>query len=161
MFKVRIRGVNNTIRQLTRDNEAVFNGAREGCTDAAKYLLEVIRDKFGKYNSTGGPPSGYGRWPKLKLETKMRKVRKYGTDRGPLIASGNTVGSLTVVDGGKGRLAASVAAESDYLVHHVYGAPGANVPMRDPMRVTAMEEKDECTKIIIQHIDEALRKAGL
>lgn len=160
MFSVRIRGVNNVVRQLVKDNEALYDGAREGCNDAAKHLLEVIRGKFGKYNSTGGPPGGHGSWPKLKFETRMRKVRRYGSDKGPLIASGKTVGSLKVKEGGKGRLAASVSAESDYLIHHVYGAPGANVPMRDPMRVTALEEKDECTKIILEHIDEALRKAG-
>lgn len=161
MFSVRIRGVNKTIRQLVKDNEALYEGAREGCNEAGRYLLEIIKGKFGKYNSTGGPPGGYGSWPKLKPDTKWKKVRKYGSDKGPLIASGKTVGSLKLKEGGKGTLAASVSAESDYLVHHVYGAPGAHVPMRDPMRVTALEEKDECTKIIMQHIDEAMRKAGL
>ncbi len=161
MFKVRIRGVNRTVRQLTKDNEAIYEGAREGCNEAARYLLDIIKTKFGKYNPTGGPPGGYGSWPKLKPDTRWKKVRKYGSDKGPLIASGQTVNSLDVVEGGKGRLAASVSADSDYLVHHVYGAPGANVPMRDPMRVTALEEKDACTDIIMKHIDEALRRSGI
>lgn len=161
MFKVRIRGVNQTVRQLVRDNEAIYEGAREGCNEAARYLLGIIKAKFGKYNPTGGPPGGHGGWPKLKPDTIWKKVRKYGSNKGPLIASGKTVGSLTVVEGGKGRLAASVGADSSYLIHHVYGAPGANVPMRDPMRVTALEEKDKCTEIIMKHIDDALRRSGI
>lgn len=161
MFKVRIRGVNNAVRSLAKIDDAIHDAAREGCNEAAWHLLDVIKGKFGVYNTTGGPPGGYGRWPKLKFETRKKKVRKYGADRGPLIASGKTVGSLTVVEGGKGRLAASVSADSDYLIHHVYGAPGANVPMRDPMRVTALEEKDKCTEIIMKHIDDALKGIGL
>ena len=161
MFSVRIRGVDRMIRNLVKANEDIYDSAREGCNAAAEHLLKKIKDKFGKYNSTGGDPGGYGAWKKLTPETRWKKVRKYGTDRGPLIASGKTVGSLFVKKGGKGTLAASVGVESDYIVHHVYGAPGANVPMRDPMRVTAKEERDACHDIIEGYIDRAIRRSGL
>lgn len=161
VFNVRIRGVDRTIRNLAATGDEIYSAARAGCNEAGEHLLEVIKNKFGHYNSTGGAPGGYGSWPKLKFETRQKKIRKYGSDAGPLIASGATVGSLHLKEAGKGRLAATVSADSGYLVHHVYGAPGRNVPMRDPMRVTALEEKDACQEIIMRHIDEAMRKAGL
>lgn len=159
-FSVRIRGVDREIRNLVDASDELREAARDGCNAAGEHLLEVIKEKFGKYNSTGGAPGGYGSWPKLKFETRRKKVRKYGRDPGPLIASGKTVNSLHLKEAGKGRLAASVTADSSYLIHHVYGAPGAHVPMRDPMRVTAIEEREECHKIILEHIEAALRKEG-
>lgn len=160
-FSVRIRGVDRTIRNLAKTSDAVLEAARAGCNEAGEHLLDAVKGKFGRYNSTGGPPGGYGSWPKLKYETKAKKLSKYGRDAGPLVASGKTVSSLHLKEAGKGRLAASVTADSSYLIHHVYGAPGANVPMRDPMRVTALEEKEACHKIILEHIEGAIRKEGL
>lgn len=161
MFNVRIRGVTQVIRNLARTSDDVHDGARQGCNAAAEYLMTKIREKFGRYNSTGGDPGGYGAWKKLTLETRMKKIRKYGHDGGPLIASGKTVGSLKVKKGGKGTLAASVSIDSDYIIHHVYGAPGGHVPMRDPARVTAKEEKDACGDIVMDYVDKALRRSGL
>lgn len=161
MFKVRIRGVDRVIRNLVRANDDVYESARNGCNAAAEHLLNKIRSKFGVYNSTGGDPGGAGAWKKLTLGTRLKKVQKYGTDRGPLIASGKTVNSLSIKEGGKGTLAASVTVDSDYMIHHVYGAPGANVPMRDPMRVTAKEERDKCHDIIEDYINSAIRRSGL
>lgn len=160
-FSVRIRGVDRTIRNMVDTGDALYDAARKGCNEAGEHLLEVIKNKFGRYNPTGGAPGGYGAWPKLKYETRAKKIRKYGHDAGPLIETGATVGSLHLKEAGKGRLAASVTADSSYLVHHVYGAPGANVPMRDPMRITAIDEKDKCHDIIVKCIDDAIRKAGL
>ena len=34
------------------------------------------------------------------------------------------------------------------LVHHMYGAPAANVPKRDPVRPTIKEENDAALEII-------------
>lgn len=161
MFSVRIRGVDRTIRNLVNTHDNIEDGARDGCNAAAKYLLGKIRDKFGKYNPTGGDPGGHGSWKRLTPDTIWKKVRKYGHNSGPLIASGKTVGSLSVKEGGKGRLAASVSVSSDYIAYHVYGAPGANVPMRDPMRVTAKEEKDECHDIVEKYVMDAIRRSGI
>ncbi len=161
MFNVRIRGVDRTLRNLASVSDEVHDSAKDGCNEAAKYLLEKVRAKFGVYQSTGGDPGGRGRWKKLSPDTMMKKISKYGFSGKPLIATGKTVGSLKVKEGGVGRLAASVSADSDYLVHHVYGAPGANVPMRDPMRVTAVEERDACHEIIEKCIQDAIRRSGL
>ena len=129
-----------------------YDAARDGTVLAAEYLLEKVKAKIGVYQSTGGPPGGYGRWPKLKYDTIKKKLRKYGVGNKPLLMTGDLSESFTVVEGGKGRVSASVGSDSDYLVHHVYGAPGAKVPMRDPIRITAVEERDACHKIIEDEI---------
>lgn len=149
MLKTRVRGVDTYIRDLAKLEYRTYDAARDGIIKAAEYLLEKVVAKIGTYQETGGPPKGYGRWKKLKWATVQRKIRKYGNggDR-PLLASGELRDSFSVVEGGKGRLSASVGSDADHLVHHVYGAPKANVPMRDPIRVTAVEEMEACHKII-------------
>lgn len=151
-FKTRIRGINTYIRDLAKLDMKTYNAAREGTVLAAEHLLEKVKAKIGVYQSTGGPPGGYGRWPKLKYETRLKKLRKYGVGDKPLLMTGNMRDSFSVVEGGKGRLSASVGSSSPYLIHHVYGAPGAKVPMRDPIRVTAKEEMEACHKIIEDEI---------
>lgn len=157
MLKTRVRGVDTYIRDLAKLEYKTYDAAREGVIKAAEYLLEKVIAKIGVYQETGGPPKGHGRWKKLKWDTIQRKVRKYGKggDR-PLLASGALKDSFSVVEGGKGRLSASVGSDSEYLVHHVYGAPRANVPMRDPVRVTAVEEMDACHNIIEDKIMEEI-----
>lgn len=151
-FKTRIRGIDTYIRDLAKLDMKTYDAAREGTVLAAEHLLEKVKAKIGVYQNTGGPPGGHGRWPKLKYETIKKKVRKYGVGNKPLYASGALKDSFSVVEGGKGRLSASVGSSSPYLIHHVYGAPGANVPMRDPIRVTAKEEMEACHKIIEDEI---------
>lgn len=157
-FKVRIRGIDAYIRDLAKIDTESYNAARRGTVLAAEHLLEKVKAKIGVYQSTGGPPGGYGRWPKLKYETRLKKLRKYGVGDKPLLMTGNLRDSFTVVEGGRGRLSASVGSDSDYLIHHVYGAPGAKVPMRDPIRVTAVEERDTCHKIIEDEVMEVIDK---
>lgn len=151
-FKQRVRGVDTYIRDLAKMDTKLHNAARDGVLIAAEHLLEKVKSKIGVYQSTGGPPNGHGRWAKLKFETIQRKLRRYGVGNKPLYASGALKESFSVIPGGKGRLSASVGSDSDYLVHHVYGAPGANVPMRDPIRITAVEEMDRCHEIIEDEI---------
>lgn len=141
---------------MAKMNTETFNAAKRGTTNAAQHLLEKVKSKIGTYQSTGGPPGGHGRWKKLKFETIQRKLRRHNVGDKPLLASGELRDSFKVVTGGKGRLSASVGSDSDYLIHHVYGAPGANVPMRDPIRVTATEERDECHKIIEEEIEKVI-----
>lgn len=161
MFKVRIRGVNQYVRGLAKTSDATFAAARRGTILAAKHLLSKVIAKFGIYQQTGGDPKGYGRWKKLAFETRRRKFKKYGFLDKPLIGSGDMMDSFSIVEGGVGRLAASVGSDSDVLIHHVYGAPRAHVPMRDPIRVTALEEMDNCSKIIEDEIlDEIARLNG-
>lgn len=156
-IKFRVRGVDKYVRDLSKVSDESFMHARTGVEKAAEYLLDKVVSKIGVYQPTGGEPRGYGRWKKLKYETVSRKLRKYNVGDKPLLASGALKGSFSVIKGGKGRLSASVGSDSEYLVHHVYGAPGANVPMRDPIRITAIEELDECHKIIA---DEIINKMG-
>lgn len=151
-YKQRVRGVDTYIRDLAKLDRKTYDAARDGTVLAAEYLLEKVKAKIGVYQSTGGPPGGYGRWPKLKYDTIKKKLRKYGVGNKPLLMTGDLSESFTVVEGGKGRVSASVGSDSDYLVHHVYGAPGAKVPMRDPIRITAVEERDACHKIIEDEI---------
>lgn len=157
-LKVRIRGINMYIRDLAKVSDGTFNAARSGIKEAAEYLKDVVVEKIGVYQPTGGDPGGHGRWKKLKYDTIKKKLRKYGVGDKPLLASGSLKGSFSVIPGGKGRLSASVGSSSDYLVYHVYGAPGAHVPMRDPIRVTALEEKDMCFQIIEDAILEEIDK---
>lgn len=152
MLKVRIRGIDTYIRDLAKLDQRTFNAAQDGIEKAAEHLLKKVVAKIGVYQSTGGPPGGYGRWKKLKYETIRKKYFKYGVGDKPLLASGDLKRSFRVVKGGKGRLSASIGSDSKYLIHHVYGAPGASVPMRDPVRVTAMEEMEACHKIIEDEI---------
>ena len=156
-IRFRVRGVDKYVRDLSKTSDEAFMHARTGVEKAAEYLLEKVISKIGVYQPTGGDPKGYGRWKKLKYETVVRKLRRYNVGDKPLLASGALKDSFSVIKGGKGRLSASVGSDSEYLVHHVYGAPGANVPMRDPIRITAIEELDECHKIIA---DEIIKKMG-
>ena len=142
-LKVRIRGIDTYIRDLAKLDHKTYEAAREGTVEAAEYLLEVVVEKIGVYQPG---------WPKLKYETIKKKLHKFGVGDSPLLASGALKASFRVIEGGKGRLSASVGSDSDYLVHHVYGAPGANVPKRDPIRVTAIEEMDMCHQIIEERI---------
>ena len=140
---------------LAYTSDVTYNAARRGTILSAKHLMACIIDKFGKKNPTGGDPIGRGSWKALKYETRVRKVRKYGHDKGPLIASGKAKDSFTVIEGGANRLAASVGTDCNYLIHHIYGAPAANVPMRDPIRVTQEEEKQACRDIMVSEIGRA------
>lgn len=151
-MKVRVRGVNRYIRDLAKLSYETYDGARDGVEKAAQHLLEKVVSKIGVYQSSGGSPGGYGGWPKLKFETIKKKLRIYNVGDKPLYASGALKGSFSVIPGGKGRLSASVGSSASYLIHHVYGAPGANVPMRDPIRITAKEEMEKCYDIIEKEI---------
>lgn len=142
-LKFRVRGVDRYIRDLAKIDQKTFDAAREGVIEAAEYLRDVVKEKIGTYQPG---------WAKLKYETIKKKLRRYGVYEKPLYASGAMKDSIRVFKGGKGRLAASVGSDSPYLVHHVYGAPGAGVPQRDPIKVTAVEEMDMCHQIIEERI---------
>lgn len=157
-YKQRVRGIDTYIRDLAKMNDETYIAARKGTIKAAQHLLDKVVSKIGVYQSTGGMMGGRGRWAKLKYETIQKKLRKYGIGDKPLLASGALKDSFSVIEGGKGRLSASVGSDSKYLIHHVYGAPGAKVPQRDPIRVTAEEERDTCHKIIEDEILEEIEK---
>jgi len=152
-----MRGIDTSLRSLIRSHDEIYDEARNGINHAAQHFLDKVVDKFGKYQSTGGDPNGYGSWKKLKYETIKKKILK-GYPKSPLIMTGNTKDSFSVKMGGKGTLAASVSSDSDVLIYHIYGAPGANVPMRDPVRITAKEEMQACHDIIEKYVNDAIRR---
>jgi hypothetical protein len=152
--KVRIKGIDRTLRELANTNDDTLDAARSGVHKAAEYLMEVIKEKFGVYQDTGG--NGGGAWARLKFETIQRKMRKYGVGDKPLIASGEMRDSFYIKEGGEGTIAASVASRDPKLIHHIYGAPRAGVPRRDPMLVTAVEEHDMCHDIVEDEINDVL-----
>lgn len=142
-LKVRVRGIDRYIRDLAKISDKTYYAARDGTVEAAEYLRDVVKEKLGTYQPG---------WPKLKFETIKKKAR----GDSPLLETTAMKESFKVIEGGKGRLSASVGSDSPYLVHHVYGAPGANVPKRDPIRITAIEEGDMCKQIIEEKIMEVI-----
>lgn len=142
-IKIRIRGVTSVIRTLANTNERTKKAAYDGTIEAADYLCDVIKEKIGRYQSTGGDNGG--KWRKLAFETIKRKMNKYGIGDKPLLASGDLRDSFYVKKGGKGTISASVASTDYKLQWHV---EGRGVPKRDPMMVTALEEADMCHDII-------------
>lgn len=157
-IKVRVRGVDKYIRDLVRTKETLRESARRGCLEAAKFLMESIQYKFGKYQQTGG--TGGGAWAKLKPDTVFKKARKYGSSvaNKPLIGTGSMRDSFYVKGATTSKgIAASVASNDPKLPYHVYGAPRAGLPPRDTMLVTAIEVQDICHDIIE---DEVLKDMG-
>lgn len=155
-IKVRVRGVNSAVRWSAGCNDEVLKAARSGTIEAAEYLKDVIQEKIGTYQSTGG--TGGGAWAKLKYETIARKLREFGVGDRPLLASGDLQSSFYIVPGGPGTIAASVSSQDPKLIHHIYGAPRRGIPQRDPMIVTAVEEMDMCHDIIMDAIDDAFAR---
>jgi hypothetical protein len=147
LVKVRIKGVDAMVRDLAKTNVEHHMAVERGIMSAAVYLVEKVKARFGTYQSTGG--SGGGSWARLTWETNKYKLRKWGFSNKPLIGSGGMQNSIRVIPGGKGRLSASVGSDDPKMIYHVYGAPRANVPPRDPLIVAATEEADNCRQKII------------
>lgn len=154
MIKVRVHGIDDTIREMIKENDRMKIGARRGVKMAAKHLMEKIMSKFGSYQKTGG--EGNGPWKELSYASKVRKLRKWGHKK-PLIGSGDMMNSFHLETRGRGGLTASVYSNSEALVHHIYGAPRAGVPKRDPMLVTVDEEENKCHMIITDEIYKEMR----
>lgn len=157
-IKIRIHGVDQSIRWLATMRTELKVAAQVGILKAAEHLMEKIKAKFGTYQSTGG--DGDGPWRKLSPDTNWRKVKKYGFKDKPLIATGKMRDSFYIKKGGKGTIAASVASKDPKLIHHIYGAPRAHLPRRDLFLVTAKEEEQECKDILKDEVYEAMSKLG-
>ena len=154
-IRVRIKGVDKTVRSLASISDYINDAAHDGCTEAAEHLKNKIEDKVGSYQSTGGPNGGP--WPQLTRSTLFKHMR-IGKGDTPLDYTGGLKGSFYVQEGGKGRLSAQVKSSCEYIIHHIYGAPRKHVPKRDPMLCTANEERENCRRIILNAIGEAIRR---
>lgn len=175
--KVRLKGIDTTVRDLASISDKMHSNVRMGINDAAKFLMRQIKAKFGVYQPTGG--EGNGPWKKLSWVTQFRKMKMYGFKDKPLIASGKMRDSFYVKEGGAGTLSASIASTDPKLIFHIYGTRSrryatptyskkargygeevshgsGGVPPRDPMLVTAEECRDECSEIIKQVVYDAI-----
>lgn len=153
--KVRVKGIDSMIRDLAKADVEHKNAVERGIMAAANYLAEKVKERFGNYQSTGG--DGGGGWARLTWETNKYKLRKWGFTNRPLIGSGDMRDSINVIQGGKGRLSASVGSDDPKMAYHVFGAPRANLPPRDPLIVAATEEADNCRQKIIDELYSAYR----
>lgn len=142
MISVNVIGIDKVINDLKELGGNIDEALDEACTEAAEHLRDSISDKFGFYQEG---------WASLKRDTINHKG---GSDE-PLIESGDMMFSFEIETQNTNRShTASIYSEDEKLVYHVYGAPDAGVPMRDPVRPTTKEERDECIEIIKRKVKE-------
>lgn len=153
MLSVRVYGLSSVIRKMDNIDSLTEKALRDACRDAGEYLQDCIMDQFGTYQSG---------WDRLKYETIAKERKKgYGANASkPLVMSGDMMMSFknTVAKTGK-TYTAIVRSDDKKLKFHVYGAPRAGVPQRDPVRPVAKEEAEECIDIFNKAIKEALDNA--
>lgn len=142
MIKVRITGVDATVRSFDRTRDDIEQALTEGTEEAGDYIIECIEDKFGVYQPG---------WAQLKYTTIVRKRRRGagGNALRPLIEFGDMMFSFFKKTSARTRKhVVHIYSTDPKLVHHMYGAPAAGVPQRDPVRPTIKEENDKCLEII-------------
>lgn len=149
MIKAHLIGFDKVIRTFDRTNADVEEALYEGTEDAATYLRERIEDRFGTYQSTGGRSNGP--WAKLKYKTiAQKRKRGHGANATkPLVETGDMMFSFDIQTSNRTRKhTATITSDDDKLIHHIYGAPEAGVPRRDPVRPTFEAERQKCFDII-------------
>lgn len=148
--RVHVSGVDAIIRNFDRRIQGMEDALDEGCTEAAEYLKECIEDKFGVYQKG---------WKPLKYETRIKKKRKGNgaNSNKPLVDYGDMMFSFEIDTSNRTRKhTIAVTSDDERLIHHIYGAPGAGVPKRDPVRPTVKEERENCLKILIEKVKEVM-----
>jgi hypothetical protein len=142
MIKTRVTGIDAAIRSFDRKRDDVEQALTEGTEEAGDYLIECIEDKFGVYQPG---------WKKLKYETIYRKKR-HGAGANatkPLIEFADMMFSFFKITSVKTRKhVVHILSDDPKIIHHIYGAPSAGVPKRDPVRPTVKEENEKCLEII-------------
>lgn len=105
----------------------------------AEMLVSGVSDEFDS--------EGQGNWDELKKST-LRKRRKGGAGAKILQDSGLFAGSIQPHHGAD---FAEASTNVDYAVHHVFGAPKANVPERNPFDI---EDRvfDEAVDLILERV---------
>jgi len=145
-MNIRIKGIDRTIRNLANTNQQTLNAAQAGCKKAAEHLKTKIVAKIGVQQPG---------WEPLTWETRMKKLRKYGFSKKPLLASGEMKNSFYIkmphgTDDGKSKaIAATVTSDDPKLFRHVYGE---GVPKRDPVLTTTEEERGKTHDIVRNEI---------
>lgn len=150
MIKTRIKGVDAVVRSFDRTREDIEQALTDGTEEAGDYLIDCIIDKFGNYQAG---------WAMLKPETITRKIRRgagANADK-PLVEFGKMMFSFFKKTSAKTRKhVVHIYSNDPKIIHHIYGAPGANVPKRDPVRPTVKEENDTCLEIIREAVGRIL-----
>lgn len=149
-IRVHVSGIDATIRNFNRRIEGMEEALDEGCTEAAEYLKECIEDKFGVYQKG---------WKRLKPETiKKKSLKGNGANAAkPLVDYGDMMFSFDIDTSNRTRRhTVAVTSDDERLIHHIYGAPGAGVPKRDPVRPTVKEERETCIDILVKKVKEVM-----
>lgn len=151
MISVRVKGLDTVVRSFDRTKENIEEALTEGTEEAGDYLIEMIEDKFGHYQPG---------WEQLKPDT-IRKEKKlgYGSNADkPLVMSGDMMFSFDKRTAVKTRKhVVHITSDDPKLEYHMYGAPRANVPKRDPIRPTIKEENQTAIDIIKDAVRRAIR----
>lgn len=159
-LKIKADGIEETIKFMDTTDKRIHDGIVAGLTASSNYLRDAIKAKFGSYQNTGG--NGGGSWKKLKYSTVVRK-RKRGMGSNankPLLGTGEMRDSIKSVVN-KNKLIAGVMSDDPKLVHHVYGAPRAGVPRRDPVLITTKEEEENIVKVFEEELFKVVFKEEL
>lgn len=149
-IRMHVSGIDAVIRNFDRRIEGMEEALDEGCIEAAEYLQECVEDKFGKYQKG---------WKRLKPESIKKKSLKGndGNASKPLVDYGDMMFSFYIDTSNRTRKhTVAIKSDDEKIVHHVYGAPGAGVPKRDPVRPTVKEERENCIKILIDKVKEVM-----
>lgn len=149
-IRAHISGVDAVVRNFDRRIDGMEEALDEGCTDAAEYLKERIEDKFGVYQPG---------WKPLQYITRLKKIRKgNGANANkPLVDYGDMMFSFDISTSNRTRKhTVAITSDDEKLVHHIYGAPRAGVPKRDPVRPTVKEEREKCLEILADRVKEVM-----
>lgn len=142
MIDVRVSGIDKVVREYDRKKDGIEDALTLGTEEAGDYLIECIEDKFGVYQNG---------WKKLKYETVIRKKKRgAGANANkPLIEFGDMMFSFFKKTSAKTRKhIVHILSDDPKIIYHMYGAPGSNLPKRDPVRPTIKEENEKCIEII-------------
>lgn len=151
MIKMNVSGIDALLRTFDRKIDGVEDALSEGCDEAADYLIECIEDKFGVYQPG---------WAKLTYETVKKKINKgNGANANkPLVDYGDMMFSFKKITSNRTRKhTVTVSSDDPRIKWHVYGARGAGVPRRDPVRPTIAEERQKIFEIVKDKVMEVLR----
>ena len=149
-IRVHVSGVDAVVRNFDRRINGMEEALDEGCTEAAEYLQECIENKFGVYQAG---------WKPLQYATRLKKRRKGNgaNSNKPLVDYGDMMFSFSIQTSNRSRKhTVAVVSDDEKLIHHIYGAPAAGVPKRDPVRPTVKEEREKCLKILVDKVREVM-----
>jgi len=153
MVTVKVVGVDAVVRSFDRKKRGMEEALDDATEEASDYLIDKILDKFGYYQSG---------WEQLKYETVVRE-RKMGFGANatkPLVMSADMMFAFDKTLSRKTRKhVVWITNDDPKLQYHMYGAPSAGVPKRDPVRPTIREENEHALDIIKNAVRRVIRRS--